>query len=114
MKILVTGGLGYIGSHAVVELLSKDYEVIVVDNLSNSKESIKDKINEITGKKFKLYITDLLDKEGLKNIFKENKIDSVIHFAGLKAVGESVDKPLLYYKNNITRNDKLIRSNERI
>lgn len=106
MKVLVTGGLGYIGSHTVVELLQKDYDVIVIDNLSNSKISVKDKIKEIAKKDFKLYITDLLDKEGIEKIFKENEIDSVIHFAGLKAVGESVDKPLTYYENNVSRNYK--------
>ena len=101
MKILVTGGLGYIGSHTVVELLDSDYEVIVIDNLSNSKEEVVDKIKTITNKDFTYYIGDVRDKEILRKIFSENDINSVIHFAGLKAVGESVEKPLLYYQNNL-------------
>ena len=101
MKILVTGGLGYIGSHTVVELLNDGYEVIVIDNLSNSKESVADKIKTITNKDFKYYIGDVRDKELLRSIFSTNDINSVIHFAGLKAVGESVEKPLLYYQNNL-------------
>ena len=99
--ILVTGGLGYIGSHTCVELLKRGERLVVMDNLSNSKIEIKDKIKEITGLGFVFYKTDLLDKEGLRKIFSENKIDSVIHFAGLKAVGESVEKPLEYYRNNV-------------
>ena len=101
MKILVTGGTGYIGSHTAVELLNSNYEIIIVDNLSNSKIEVVDKINQITGKDFKFYQIDLRDKDNLSNIFKEYKIDAVIHFAGLKAVGESVEKPLLYYRNNL-------------
>ena len=101
MKILVTGGLGYIGSHTVVELLDSNYEVIVIDNLSNSKEEVADKIKTITNKDFNYYIADVRDKELLRKIFSENDINSVIHFAGLKAVGESVEKPLLYYQNNL-------------
>ena len=101
MKILVTGGLGYIGSHTVVELLNAGYEVIVIDNLSNSKIEVKDKIKKITNKDFVFYKGDVRDKELLENIFSNNDINSVIHFAGLKAVGESVEKPLLYYENNI-------------
>lgn len=101
MKILVTGGLGFIGSHTVVELLNENYDVVVVDNLYNSKEDVAEKIEKITGKTFKLYKYDLLEKEKLEEIFKENKIDSVIHFAGYKAVGESVKKPLMYYSNNL-------------
>lgn len=102
MAILVTGGAGYIGSHTCVELLNAGYEVIVVDNLCNScKESLK-RVEEITGKSVKFYEADLLDKEALQNIFDKEEIDSVIHFAGLKAVGESVAKPLEYYHNNIT------------
>ncbi len=101
MKILVTGGLGYIGSHTCVELLNEGYEVVVIDNLSNSKIEVVDKIKTITNKDFKFYQGDLRDKDFVDNIFKENEIDSVIHFAGLKAVGESVEKPLLYYQNNI-------------
>lgn len=101
MKILVTGGLGYIGSHTCVELLNEGNEVIVIDNLSNSKIEVKDKIFDITGKKIKFYEADMLDKSILNNIFNENEIDAVIHFAGFKAVGESVKKPLMYYRNNI-------------
>lgn len=102
MKILVTGGAGYIGSHTCVELLNAGDEVIVVDNLANSKmESLK-RVEEITGKKLKFYQVDLLDRDKLENVFKENEVDAVIHFAGLKAVGESVQIPLQYYHNNIT------------
>lgn len=102
MAILVTGGAGYIGSHTCVELLNEGYEVVVVDNLCNScKESLR-RVEEITGKTVKFYEADLLDAEALKNIFDQEEIDSVIHFAGLKAVGESVSKPLEYYHNNIT------------
>lgn len=99
--ILVTGGLGYIGSHTVVELLKQGERLVVMDNLSNSKENMINKIKEITGVGFIFYKTDLLDKDGMRKIFKEHKIDSVIHFAGLKAVGESVQKPLEYYENNV-------------
>ena len=99
--ILVTGGLGYIGSHTVVELLEKGKDVIVIDNLSNSKIDVLDKLKKITGKDVKFYQNDVCDKDALRKIFKENKIDSVIHFAGFKAVGESVEKPLKYYRNNI-------------
>ena len=102
MKILVTGGTGYIGSHTCVELLQKGYEVVVFDNLFNSKIEVVDKIESITGKKIKFYKADMLDKESMRPVFEENKLDAVIHFAGLKAVGESVAKPLWYYQNNIT------------
>lgn len=101
MKILVTGGLGYIGSHTVVELLNNDYEVVVIDNLYNSKEEVKDKIKAITNKNFQFVKGDVCDKNVLEKIFIENKIDAVIHFAGYKAVGESVQKPLMYYRNNL-------------
>jgi UDP-glucose 4-epimerase len=101
-KVLVTGGAGYIGSHTCVELLNSGYEIAVVDNLYNSKEEALNRVKKITGKDFSFYCVDLLDKSGLKKIFEENKISSVIHFAGLKAVGESVSKPLFYYNNNIT------------
>ncbi|QIW10457.1 UDP-glucose 4-epimerase GalE [Francisella sp. LA112445] len=100
-KILVTGGTGYIGSHTVVELLSRGYEVVVVDNLSNSKISVVDRVKAITGKDFDFYQVDLLNKSNLERIFQKHKIDAVIHFAGFKAVGESVEKPLKYYHNNI-------------
>ena len=96
MKILVTGGTGYIGSHTCVELLNKGYEVVVFDNLYNSKIDVVDKIEKITGKKITFYKADMLDKESMRPIFEEHKLDAVIHFAGLKAVGESVAKPLMY------------------
>jgi len=102
MAILVTGGAGYIGSHTCVELLNAGYEVIVVDNLINSSEKALERVKEITGKKLTFYKADLLDKKALDNIFEKESIDSVIHFAGLKAVGESVLIPLKYYHNNIT------------
>lgn len=103
MAILVTGGTGYIGSHTVVELLNKSLDVIIVDNLSNSKLCVLDRIYEITGKRPAFIKCDLLDKEALDAVFSAHpEIDSVIHFAGLKAVGESVSVPLLYYHNNIT------------
>ena len=101
MRILVTGGLGFIGSHTCVELSKKGYEVIIVDNLYNSKEEVIEKLEKITGTRFKLYKYDLLDKERIEEIFCENQIDAVIHFAGYKAVGESVKKPLMYYSNNL-------------
>lgn len=103
MSILVTGGAGYIGSHTCVELLNAGEEIIIMDNFSNSKPEMLDKIKQITGKEFKFYKVDLLDKQGTIKIFEENPdIDSVIHFAGLKAVGESVQKPIEYYYNNIS------------
>lgn len=102
MSILVTGGAGYIGSHTCVELLNAGYEVVVVDNLSNSKPEALRRVKEITGKEIKFYKVDVLDKEALEQVFSENQIEAVIHFAGLKAVGESVTIPLRYYHNNIT------------
>ena len=102
MGILVTGGAGFIGSHTVVELLEKNEDIIIVDNFINSKPEVLDKIRIISGKDFKFYEVDLLDEENLEKIFKENKVEAVIHFAGLKAVGESVEKPVEYYHNNIT------------
>ena len=102
MSILVTGGAGYIGSHTCVELLSSGYEVVVVDNLCNSSEESLHRVEEITGKKVTFYEADLLDRKSLEMIFEKENIDSVIHFAGLKAVGESVAKPLEYYYNNVT------------
>jgi len=102
MAILVTGGAGYIGSHTCIELLNAGYDVVVIDNLCNScKESLK-RVEEIAGKKLTFYEVDLLDQDGVRRVFDNEKIDSVIHFAGLKAVGESVFKPLEYYHNNIT------------
>ncbi len=102
MSILVTGGIGYIGSHTSVELLNNGEEIIVMDNFSNSNPKRIEEIEKLSGKKFKFYETDLLDKKGMEKIFEENpNIDSVIHFAGLKAVGESVAKPIEYYYNNV-------------
>lgn len=101
-KILVTGGAGYIGSHTVVELLEGGEELVIVDNFSNSSPDVLEKIKKISGKDFAFYEVDLLDEEKLECVFKENEIESVIHFAGLKAVGESVEKPIEYYHNNIT------------
>lgn len=101
MKILVTGGLGFLGSHICVELLENHDEVVVVDNLSNSKIEVKDRIQEITGKEIKTYIGDCADEELIDQIFSENAIQSVIHCAGLKAVGESVEKPIWYYQTNL-------------
>jgi UDP-glucose 4-epimerase len=102
MTVLVTGGAGYIGSHTVLELLNDDHEVIVIDNLSNSNIEALNRVQKITGKGLKFYEEDLLNKKALENIFNSHEIDSVIHFAGYKAVGESVAKPLKYYDNNIT------------
>ena len=101
MTILVTGGTGYIGSHTCVELLNEGYEVIIVDNFINSKPIVLENIREITGKVFKFYNIDLTNKEAFEQVFKENEIDAVIHFAALKAVGESVEKPIAYYNNNL-------------
>lgn len=101
MNILVTGGAGYIGSHTCIELLNNGNGVVVADNLCNSSEESLKRVEKITGKKVRFYLGDINDAEILNKIFKENKIDAVIHFAGLKAVGESVEKPLEYYSNNI-------------
>ncbi len=101
MKILVTGGAGYIGSHTVVELQEAGYDVIVIDNLSNSSEKSRARVEELTGKKVPFRKIDILDREALDKLFSEEKIDACIHFAGLKAVGESVSKPWEYYENNI-------------
>lgn len=101
-KILVTGGIGYIGSHTCVELLNHGYEVVVFDNLFNAKREVVDRIKTITGKEIVFYEADMMDKESLRPIFEEHQFDAVIHFAGLKAVGESVEKPLWYYQNNIS------------
>lgn len=102
MKILVTGGAGYIGSHTCLELLRNGYEVVVVDNLSNSKEKSLKRVQELTGKTLTFHQVDLLDEESLDSVFVRSSVDAVIHFAGLKAVGESVTIPLSYYHNNIT------------
>lgn len=102
MAVLVTGGAGYIGSHTCVELLNAGKDVVIVDNFYNCKKSSLDRIRALVNKDFKFYECDIRDKEGLDEIFKKEKIDSVIHFAGLKAVGESVHKPLEYFDNNVT------------
>ena len=101
MRYLVTGGLGFIGSHTVVELINNDHEVVIADNLINSKLEVLDKIYEITGVKPSFFQIDVTDEEKVKEIFLNHKLDGVIHFAGLKAVGESVSKPLEYYYNNL-------------
>ncbi len=101
MNILVTGGAGYIGSHTCVELLNAGYDVVVFDNLYNSNPKAVERIEQITGKHVKFYKADMMDKDAVKTVFDENKIDAVIHFAGLKAVGESVHKPVEYYQTNI-------------
>ena len=102
MTILVTGGAGYIGSHTCVELLNAGYDVVVVDNYYNSVPEVLNRVEKITGKTLKRYECDIRDREGLEKVFSENKIDAVIHFAGLKAVGESTKLPMLYYENNIS------------
>jgi UDP-glucose 4-epimerase len=109
MKVLVTGGAGYIGSHTCVRLLEKNWEVTVVDNLSNSSEQCINAVEKITGRAVRFYKTDLVDGPGLEKIFKHHTFDAVIHFAGLKAVGESVSIPLSYYQNNITGTLTLLR-----
>lgn len=101
MAVLISGGLGYIGSHTSIEILEAGMEVVIVDNLYNSKEIVKEKIEEIANKKVTYYNIDATDEDSLEVVFKENKIDSVIHFAALKAVGESVEIPLEYYHNNL-------------
>lgn len=110
MKILVTGGAGYIGSHTCVELLNAGHEVVVIDNLSNSSRESLERVKEITGKDLRFYPYDLLDSVRLDQVFQENQIDAVIHFAGLKAVGESVQEPLKYYENNLTSTIRLLAS----
>ena len=102
MAILVTGGAGYIGSHTCVQLLNHGSDIVVVDNFSNSKMESLDRVRELTEREFPFYEVDLLDRASLEQVFKENEIEAVIHFAGLKAVGESVSKPLHYYHNNLT------------
>ena len=101
MAILTTGGAGYIGSHTCIELINAGYDVVVVDNLDNSSEKSLERVEKIVGKKIKFYKEDVRDKEALRKIFRENDIEAVIHFAGLKAVGESVAKPIEYYDNNL-------------
>jgi len=109
MKILVTGGLGFIGSHTCVSLLEENYEIVVVDKLSNSDISVIDKIKKITNKNLKFYQADVCNEEELDKIFSNEKIDAVIHFAAYKAVGESVEKPILYYENNLISTIKLCK-----
>lgn len=101
MKVLLTGGAGYIGSHTCVELLNNGYDVVIADNFDNSSEKVIDRIKQITGKDVTVYNIDVADKTALRKLFEECDIDSVIHFAGYKAVGESVAKPLMYYRNNL-------------
>ena len=102
MAILLPGGAGYIGSHTAIELLKKGYEIVIIDNFSNSNPKVLEAIKKITGKEFKFYEMDYMDREKLEKVFEENKIDAVINFAGYKAVGESVQKPIEYYTNNIS------------
>ena len=101
MKILVTGGAGYIGSHTVVELMQEGHEVVIVDNFYNSKPEALDNITKITGKRPAFYEVDCCDEEAMEKVFQEHQIDGAIHFAGYKAVGESVQKPMEYYQNNL-------------
>ena len=109
MKVLLTGGLGYIGSHTAVQLLNAGDDVVIVDNLSNSDASVKKRIEKITGKKVVFYKYDMRNERLLRKIFEQNKIDAVIHFAGLKAVGESVQKPIEYYENNLESTINLLK-----
>jgi UDP-glucose 4-epimerase len=109
-KILVTGGAGYIGSHTCVELLNAGYEVVVVDNLSNSKSDSLSRVEEITGKEIQFHLTDLRSTRAIKEVFRQEMIDAVIHFAGLKAVGESTEIPLAYYQNNIGGTTNLLEA----
>ncbi len=109
MKVLITGGAGFIGSHTCVELLENNVEIVVMDNFCNSTPEAVEAIKSITGKDFPFYECDMLDYDGFKKIFEENKLDAVIHFAGLKAVGESVEKPLEYYHNNLSGTLNLLR-----
>lgn len=109
-KILLTGGLGYIGSHTAVELLQNDYDIVIVDNLSNCRPEVKESIEKITNKKFKFIEEDLLNKNALFSIFEQEKFDAVIHFAAAKAVGESVENPLKYYNNNVVSSVNLLEA----
>ena len=113
MKVLLTGGAGYIGSHTCVELLEKGYDVVIADNFSNSKPEVIKRIREITGKEVDVYSIDVADSDALTKLFSEQPIDAVIHFAGYKAVGESCQKPLMYYRNNIDATLTLLEVMER-
>ena len=113
MQILVTGGAGYIGSHTCVELLNAGYDVIIADNFFNASRDVPERIARITGKMPKVYPIDVADGEALEQVFAENQIDAVIHFAGLKAVGESVRIPLRYYRNNLDTTLTLLETMER-
>ncbi len=112
MKILLTGGAGYIGSHTAAELSAAGYEVIIADNFSNSSPAVFDRLEKITGKRFPLYEIDVADKSALRRVFEENRIEAVIHFAGYKSVGESVKVPLSYYRNNIDTTLSLLEAME--
>ena len=111
MSILVTGGAGYIGSHTAVELLNAGREIVIIDNFSNSKPEVLEKIKKITGKDFKFYEIDYLDRKALEKVFEENTIEAVMNFAGYKAVGESVQKPLEYYENKQLQQKKRLICN---
>ena len=113
MKLLVTGGAGYIGSHTVIELIAKGHDVVVIDNLSNSSKEALRRVEEITGKSVKFYEADVRNGSVLDDIFTADNIDAVIHFAGLKAVGESVEKPLMYYQNNLDSTLVLLEAMQR-
>ena len=107
MAILITGGAGYIGSHAAVEFLKADYDIVVLDNFSNSHVEAIERVKELAGKNFPFYNIDLVDKEAVDQLFAKYDFDSVVHFAGLKAVGESISMPLRYYENNVTGTSRL-------
>lgn len=113
MNILVTGGAGYIGSHTIIELLNSGHEVVVIDNLSNSSQESLYRVENITGKKITFYKIDVSDSNSLSKVFDENHFDAIIHFAGLKAVGESVEQPLIYYRNNIDSTLSLLEMMEK-
>lgn len=110
MSILITGGAGFIGSHTCVELLESGYDCVVIDNLSNSSKKAIERVEQITGKDVRFYEADVQDESVLKRLFEENTIDAVIHFAGYKAVGESVEKPLMYYENNLINTITLLKT----
>ena len=113
MSVLVSGGCGYIGSHTVIELANKNYDIVIIDNLSNSSKGVIDRINKVTGKNVTVYYIDLLDKQSIEYVFSKHQIEYVFHFAGFKAVGESVENPLNYYRNNLLSSINLIETMER-